>query len=266
MKVFDSYIESYFRYPRHMEYRFIEQVPDYVLNVSVPGLFKYEVANQNQHKPTISMIGLSDHLINFTFKNVEIKTDTSIIYGQTINLEGSGIHINGALTRIDIFDEYISLNIPPKSNSRLLDIGSTKIYDKDSVLNIKLEANDNLVISKNTDTVSSSIKLVIAENTRVSIKGHWSEEDGKKVTISNPDSVSNAVVDIDQPDNVFAYEGSKPKVSNLTKFPSTAIYIIVGGALYFVLIIVITVLVIKKIKGRILSDEHSTTTKVGFVL
>lgn len=121
------------------------------------------------------------------------------------------------------------------------------IIGKDSVLDIKLEPKNDLVISKNTETVSSSIKIVLSKKSKVSIKGYWSEDEGKKLTISNPDS-SNAVVNIEQDDNVFVYEGSSPNVSVIKKFTNIAIYIIVGAALYLIVLIAVAIFVIKKLK------------------
>lgn len=246
LKVFDSYVSSYYHYPKHMEYTFVSKVPDYKLNVSIPGLVKYEVTNLNPNKLTISMTGESDHLIDFALKNVKVKAFSNIIYGSTIDLEGSSIDINGTVTRVNIYDGYMMLIISPPKSGR-----ST------SLLNIYLENNQDFEIHKNSDSLDSSIKIVISENSKVSIKGYWSEEEGKRVTISNPNSVPNAVVNIDQPDNVFAYEGSKPSVSNVTKFTSIAIYIIVGGALFMILVIVITILVLRKLKNHEKSEDRS---------
>lgn len=63
-----------------MEYRFVKNVTDCSLNMSIPGLAKYEVTNLNQHKSTITMKGTSDHLVDFTLSNVEVNTDMNIIY------------------------------------------------------------------------------------------------------------------------------------------------------------------------------------------
>ncbi|OHT00014.1 hypothetical protein TRFO_33394 [Tritrichomonas foetus] len=218
LKVFDSYVESYFIYPRTVNYIFTTTIRDFTINLSREGLETGKYVNEiKDSKPTIQFIGHSRSSRTFEMKNVHIIISSEELSFNTF-----------------IFDDVI-ITIINTTNLSKVEIGSTHIrlinqYSKTSFITTILNVSKATVELENEHSIEdeallilrgisgveshsgSTIRIIsIINKSQIHIKGNWTKEEAQNITIvSTTNHHTRVLLDLKNLGK-FGIEGEEPE-------------------------------------------------------